>query len=188
MSAKVFVTTPVNPTTDEHQEYYRVFLAGPITGGGDWQQQAIQLLSDNVKVNLLICNPKTPDGQRVTAKEQLEWELKHMRIAHYVIFWLPKEDPTAHRCDRAYAQTTRIEIGMNLHRLLGTRGTVSSFLGVQTGFSGEGYIRNLLEHANVRVFNTLEDVCTMTLFKVHHLHTMAKQHDLEEEAGMCLLI
>lgn len=117
-----------------------VFLAGPIQSAPDWQAVAVGLLHA-ARPGLGVANPRRtyPPGAFDYAA-QVDWETHHLRRAAadgVILFWLARE--ADHRCDRAYAQTTRFELAewKVRHERDGTRLAV----GVEAGFSGERYVR-----------------------------------------------
>lgn len=117
-----------------------IFLAGPIQGAPDWQSEAIVLIQ-TAAPEIWIANPRRTymDGSFVY-EDQVDWETRHIRRAMEfgaLIFWLAA--PVVDHPDRAYAQTTRIEIAEAKvrHELLGGNVVV----GIEEGFSGERYIR-----------------------------------------------
>src|SRR4051794_6081840 len=91
-----------------------VFLAGPIQGTPPWQTPATALLHAAAP-NLHIASPRRPafdDLDTTGYNARVDWETHHLRRAAsngVILFWLAREED--HRCDRAYAQTTRFELG-----------------------------------------------------------------------------
>lgn len=72
-------------TLQDHET--SLFLAGGITGCGDWQQEIVKLLSDQ---NITLLNPRRayfPKDNPKIDEEQIEWEYKHFRKATAVLFW-----------------------------------------------------------------------------------------------------
>ena len=68
-----------------------LFLAGGITGCPNWQQELVDLLSNE---NISILNPrrkKYPTNNPNIEKEQITWEYNHLRKADAISFWFPKE-------------------------------------------------------------------------------------------------
>src|SRR6476659_5132468 len=66
-----------------------VFLAGGITGCGDWQQQLAGQLRDTY---LVVLNPRRkrfPIDDPSAAGEQIDWEFRHLRRATARAFWFP---------------------------------------------------------------------------------------------------
>jgi hypothetical protein len=142
-----------------------VFLAGPIQGAPNWQTDAAALLLPRVHV----ANPKQPDmGQADFGPEryrqQVEWEHHHLEKAGrqgVILFWLAKE--IEHRCDRAYAQTTRFELGeaVTLHRWQGIKVVV----GLEAGFSNARYLRQTIatKAPGIPLGSTLPETCAAAL-------------------------
>jgi hypothetical protein len=70
-----------------------LFLAGGITGTGDWQQELIGLLSGD-SLPLILLNPRRrnyPWHDPTAAEAQIVWEYRHLRRATGVVFWFPAE-------------------------------------------------------------------------------------------------
>ncbi|MBC8102371.1 MAG: nucleoside 2-deoxyribosyltransferase domain-containing protein [Cytophagales bacterium] len=68
-----------------------LFLAGGISGCGDWQREMTALLSDT---SLTLLNPRRPDfpiDDEAAARTQIEWEFRHLRLADAILFWFPHE-------------------------------------------------------------------------------------------------
>ncbi len=104
------------------------FLAGPVRGGGDWQQQMARILS-NVVPNCVIAIPCRWDdthvlsryflrGTRLSFERQLNWERYYLKEAGLnaklgcVIFWLPPESTqNPHPGPEPYSMDTRGELG-----------------------------------------------------------------------------
>jgi hypothetical protein len=67
-----------------------LFVAGGITGCGDWQSELVETLKDQ---DITILNPrrkKYPDHPRAE-REQITWEHDAMSKAQAVSFWFPNE-------------------------------------------------------------------------------------------------
>lgn len=109
-----------------------LFLAGGITGCGDWQSDLIKKIEDE---DITILNPRRkvypdyPDAER----EQIEWEYNAMEDAQAISFWFPNETlcpitlyelgkisvgdkPLFIGVDPKYARKTDIEIQTKLIR------------------------------------------------------------------------
>ena len=109
---------------------WKVFLAGPIQGAPKWQFELPEL------ENVVWISPRRDDGVELndeTHRQQMEWETRALRTANIILFWIPKE--VEHVEGRAYAQTTRFELGENLAR--GKR----IILGVHDEFPGREYFQ-----------------------------------------------
>lgn len=68
-----------------------IFLAGGITGCPDWQMEVIENLSSE---DVVLFNPRRPDfdvNDKTAASAQIMWEYEHLRKAHLILFWFPKE-------------------------------------------------------------------------------------------------
>jgi Nucleoside 2-deoxyribosyltransferase like len=66
-----------------------VFLAGGITGCGDWQREVAELLAGS---DLVVLNPRRrnfPIDDPSAAEEQIGWEFRHLRRATARLFWFP---------------------------------------------------------------------------------------------------
>lgn len=93
-----------------YNKVWKVFLAGPIQGAPEWQYTLPEL--DNV----VWLSPRTDKWllNDFNHTEQVQWETDALRMANIVLFWIPEE--VEHVEGRAYAQTTRFELGENLAR------------------------------------------------------------------------
>ena len=134
-----------------------VFLAGPIQGAPDWQS-SIEELPEIEGVTFLSPrrknNPKgSEDSTNVFSDkdyaEQVEWETKGLRYCDLVLFWIPS--PIVDVPGRAYAQTTRFELGENLAR------GKNIILGVSEDIPGRRYfLRKASDYNQGPVLPTLE--------------------------------
>lgn len=151
------VASPVCPS---------IFLAGPIQGARDWQTDAIIEIQNSAKFGSDLCvfNPRR-SGDFVKLDEagyagQVKWEHVHLRRAAcdgVVMFWLAREEE--HNCSRAYAQTTRFELGEAV--ALRYCSGMQIVVGIEEGFSGARYIRQTLaaKAPTIPVCSTLTDTC-----------------------------
>ncbi len=137
-----------------------IFLAGPIQGNSGWQQEAIQYLQQLAPA----CHIASPRYDKSTLgfvyAQQVDWETHHLQRAAQqgaILFWLAKEQQ--HVCERAYAQTSRFELGEWKARA--EREPINLVVGIEDGFSGERYIRHRLSHdcPQVPICNTLSETC-----------------------------
>lgn len=136
------------------------FLAGPIRGAPDWQAVAAGLLHTarpdlHVASPRRVCLPGTFDYAA-----QVDWETHHLRRAAadgVILFWLTRE--AEHRCDRAYAQTTRFELAE--WKVRHERDGVRLVVGIEDGFSGARYVRRRLgrDCPGVPLCGSLEEAC-----------------------------
>ena len=123
-----------------------IFLAGPTQGQRIWRAAAIEMLQAWAP-EAHIASPQRPfrhDGDFAERmyNEQVDWETHFLRRSAeegVILFWLAREQPDEHRCDRSYAQTTRFELAewKERHMIDGTPLVV----GIEAGFTGARYIR-----------------------------------------------
>lgn len=149
-----------------------VFLAGPIQGSINWQENLITKLEKEFKdvemdKNLVICNPRRDVIENFVYEEQVDWESNYLDIANkqgVAVFWLPKQDNKQQydKKDRSYGQTTRFELGELFSKIDNTFS-----VGVQPGFHGEKYIKYKFKRDHdydiVSSFNKLTNELTTTL-------------------------
>ena len=140
-----------------------IFLAGPIQGAADWQAEASRILAPVAGVT--VASPRRPEAApgEFTEKDyaaQVDWEHHYLARAAangVTMFWLAKE--AVHVCERAYAQTTRFELGeaVTLHRLRGAKVAV----GIEPGFSNMRYLlRTIARKApGIPICGTLAETC-----------------------------
>ncbi len=141
-----------------------IFLAGPIQGAKDWQSDAVKYLQ-SLDDALHIASPRRIDDSSGDYSEQkyigqLDWEEYHLQKAWrngVVMFWLARE--FQHQCDRAYAQTSRFELGESKvrHEVNWSKLVV----GIESGFSGERYIRRRfsIDCPDVLLKDSLKETC-----------------------------
>ncbi len=155
MTERGLYIAPENAETDKPI----IFLAGPIQGARDWQNDAIDFIHF-LNPEVVIASPRRvvfEDGH--DTKVQVKWETAHLRRAGEngaVLFWLAKEEE--HIPGRSFARTTRIEFGewMARHELTGSKLVV----GIEDGFDGATYIRERLEeYPDIPILSTLQDTC-----------------------------
>jgi len=145
-----------------------IFLAGPIRGAENWQGRAIHYIRSK-NLELHIASPRrsvlTQDNfPEDTFDEQIDWEHYYLRRTSengVILFWLAKE--IEHRCNRAYGQTTRFELGeaAAIHHF----SNIKVVVGIDEGFTGAKYIRKTLskKYPNIPVSNTLEKTCDLAI-------------------------
>lgn len=137
-----------------------IFLAGPIQGAKDWQAEAVKIINSNApEINVASPRVEYKPGEGVYEK-QVDWETYHLRLAAKsgaIMFWLAKE--FEHRHDRAYAQTSRFELGewKVRHECDG----VKLVVGIEEGFTNARYIKRRLSQdcPDVKVFDSLKETC-----------------------------
>jgi hypothetical protein len=142
-----------------------VFLAGPIQGAPNWQEQAIEKLL-SLKVNADIASPRRPKGIESEFGlqdyyQQVDWETYYLNLAGnrggVILFWLAAEQE--HFCNRAFAQTSRFELGEWKERA--RRNEAKLVLGIADGFSNARYIRHRFSQdcPDVGMYFSLDDAC-----------------------------
>lgn len=141
-----------------------IFLAGPIQGAPNWHQKAIDYLHKTAP-EVVVASPKKSyiDDSFVYA-EQVDWESHFLKRAAFkgcILFWLAKEQE--HFPDRAYAQTSRFELGEWAAKQ--KQSQCNLVVGTEKGFSGTRYIRRRLSQQNPAVLlaDSLEDTCDNAL-------------------------
>ena len=68
-----------------------LFLAGGISGTGNWQQSVVEMLAGT---DLVLLNPRRrrfPISDPSAAEQQIGWEFRHLRRASARLFWFPPE-------------------------------------------------------------------------------------------------
>lgn len=141
-----------------------LFLAGPIQGAEDWQAKAIRILKDIP--DILIASPRRPnikikgDLAGRDYAEQVDWEHYYLDLSArrgVTLFWLAKEKH--HDCERAYAQTTRFELGETMARHIYSGAKL--VVGIGEGFTNARYIRHTLKKKapTVIICKNLHETC-----------------------------
>lgn len=158
------ILTPFGEMQESGNDTPLIFLAGPIQGAPDWQQTAIEILKDR---GADLASPRsakknyTEDDYMV----QVDWEHQHLlRASEYgsVMFWLAKE--AEHVPGRAYAQTSRFELGWHFEKALD--GRCRLVVGIEEGFSNARYLRYTIEKLSagkVKIVDTLQETCEEAL-------------------------
>jgi len=100
------ITAPDCDLTVGDRDTCTLFLAGGISGCGDWQSDMVRMLgseppdspSDTYRGGRLsdrwtILNPRRHDYRDSPddARRQIEWEYAHLAVADAVSFWFPSE-------------------------------------------------------------------------------------------------
>lgn len=95
--SRLVITAPDRGLTVGDRDTCTLFLAGGISGCGDWQKQMIRMLTaggleaPRLSDEWVILNPRRPDYQDSPgeARKQIEWEYAHLAVADAVAFWFP---------------------------------------------------------------------------------------------------
>ncbi len=153
-----------------------VFLAGPVQGAPDWQSRFAKQLLDE-RADIVVASPRRrPEVQRkFDTEEQVAWEIHHRARAREfgaTVFWFAARDlsDTTYPEGRAYAQTTRIEIGETIgwRRAIRNLSMVVGFDPAygENGGGSEGYIRKLMRYYDIPVYDSEDDTIAATLDKI----------------------
>lgn len=141
------------------------FLAGPVMGARNWQDEAIGIIRRQ-NLGVVIACPKQPQFHEVrfSLEEQTDWESYHLQKASekgVILFWLAREEN--HICQRAYAQTTRFELGEWNAKQKGN--PIFLAVGIEDGFTNGNYIKRRIKQDNpkIKICETLEETCEVAL-------------------------
>lgn len=158
---------------ESHDELSRlkIFLAGPIQGAPDWQALAIEKLTELLEKDgddYLIASPRSIESERNFGfEDQVLWETQNLQLADVILFYLCNEEK--HYCDRAYAQTTRFELGEHFSDAckFSSRKLV---IGFDNRFTGTNYIKERVKIAktknsrdNIKLCDGLEEAVQATV-------------------------
>ena len=163
MATKIYRPNEVFHTTEPG-----IFLAGPIQGAPNWQQESETML-DRVSLkrglDFNIYNPRADNFDPKDEAAQKHWEktyLKRARDSGAILFWLAAQDFSIEDYPegRSYAQTTRIELG----RAFGWRDynpRTRIVLGIDPNYEGgsDGYIVSCAEEYDLVVHQDLGRLC-----------------------------
>lgn len=158
------------PKTYARIEEPLIFLAGPIKGAPNWQDEAINILFSKNE-NLTIVSPRRgirPEISRCIAKgdeeyfpRQRSWERHYLDLASKkgaILFWLPGE--VEHNCDKSYGAMTRVEIGQWMTNYRHDN-SINFCVGSDNKFSELHTIEYdlKLDAPNKKIYSTLEETC-----------------------------
>ena len=143
MKRRIDIITPNLSLTGLGDEV-KVFLAGPIQGAPEWQEEV------PVIPGVVWLNPRK-NQENFSLPTQVSWETTALRIADIVVFWIPA--PEVDIPGRSYAQTTRTEIGETLGR---SEKTI--ILGVYPDFPGREYLRLKAAEYDLAMYDSWEKV------------------------------
>lgn len=142
------------PLTDDEE---LMFLAGPIQGAPDWQADFANKIIER-RPGVVVATPRASidtKSKEFDFNAQVDWEDKHLwraaKLGGIVFYFAAQDKSLPYREGRAYAQTTRIELG----KILGWRKFMP--LNVAVGFDAnyeggsERYIRRMCERDEVPV-------------------------------------
>jgi len=120
-----------------------VFLAGPIQGGPDWQNNMPEI------PNVIWLSPRRVSYENFNWEEQVDWETRCMKIADVILFWIPEkiEDIPG----RDYGMTTRTEIGEYL--AMGKKTIVA----INSNYPGKRYLDfKARQYNSIAIVDTLD--------------------------------
>lgn len=140
-----------------------LFIAGPVQGASDYQTAVAHAVLRR-RPDFVVATPRVPeelDRGSFDYDRQVDWEERHLwRAAQLggIAFWFAAQDPALpYRPGRAYAQTSRIEIGM----VAGWRRftAVNMVVGFDPDYDGgsERYIRRMMCRDGVAVATGMEE-------------------------------
>lgn len=137
-----------------------IFLAGPIQGAPNWQSEAVSIIH-NINPSVIIASPRKEYlNDSFVYEKQVDWETHYLRLASQIgviAFWLAAQ--TEETPGRAYAQTSRLELGeWKVHHQF--FGTVLS-VGIEKGFGNSRYIKHRFNQdcPKVKISSNLESMC-----------------------------
>ncbi|HEX2614916.1 MAG TPA: nucleoside 2-deoxyribosyltransferase domain-containing protein [Nitrososphaera sp.] len=145
-----------------------IFLAGPIQGAPDWQEKAVKTFRKiDLPWPLHVFTPRVPrvsSSQEISHsyERQVMWEKRHLEKARdigAVLFWFAaKDDSLPYPEGRAYAQTSRIELG----RVFGWRDLMATTIamGIEPGYQGSvNYIKSMADEYGIHIYDDLASLC-----------------------------
>lgn len=162
MQHERYFTSPNPVTSDESVPL--LFLAGPVQGAPNYHDRFAEVLLTEYP-GLAVASPRrtAEDQQRFEADEQVAWEIASRDRAYkfgVTGIWFAAQDlsDTTYPPGRAYAQTTRIELGETIGRYTYDN-TLNFVVGFDPAYEGgsEGYIRRLMGSHSLAVANSEEE-------------------------------
>lgn len=135
-----------------------IYVNGPIQGAVDWQREAVDILGEFAP-DVHVASPRALafNGK---FEDQLAWQTTYIERAAQsgvILFWFPRE--AFHRCNRAYAQQARFELGEWAAR--SRAGLARVVVGIERGFTGGPYLRRrlALAYPNIPLCSRLRQTC-----------------------------
>lgn len=172
----VQIITAPNELVRTNADDKYIFLAGPIQGAPDWQNECARTIigvarEHPSKQNLIIASPRR-NVQTLTKDfdydEQVDWEKRYLRRASRYganLFWFAAQDPEVpYEANRPYGKTTFGE----LNRVFGWRDCepgVSICAGIEPGYDGlsRRYIETMLKEDRMLVYRDLSSLSHATV-------------------------
>lgn len=161
-----FYTPPHYPPSESG--ILPIFLAGPVQGASDWQTETAHDLLAATDDTVVVFSPKrtAEDQLRFDADEQKAWEFTTRdttrRLGVTAFWWAAQDFTIPYKSGRAYAQTTRIELGeaagwkafdSNVKAVVGFDPAYSTH-----GGGSESYVRSLCELRGIEVVDSLDEL------------------------------
>lgn len=146
----------IRPNQDlKNPDLSGIFLAGPIQGAIDWQNNVIDKIKEKanefIEHDFFIASPRSLSAkhhENFVFNNQVDWETKYLLKAAetgVIFFYLCNE--TAHYCNRSYAQTTRAELFEWITRTK-LNNKYDIHICFDSNFSGTRYIQRRLSPEN----------------------------------------
>ena len=146
-----------------------IFLAGPISNAPNWQDKAIETIT-NLSDKIYVASPRRESNFSSLTSEskfehQLDWERHYLDLASTqgaILFWLPAAK--IHDCNRAYARDTRGELGEWRGRL-SYDPDLRVIIGGENAFDGIDIIRRNYQaiKPEMEFYNTLDELCKQAI-------------------------
>ena len=148
-----------------------IFLAGPIRGAPNWQDEAAEIIFSR-EPNLDVISPRRgvndkilkylANGRNDFFPRQRAWERHYLDLSKRkgcVMFWLPGE--IEHNCEKSYGAMTRLELGQLMTDYRHDNST-RFCVGSDGNFSElDTIVYDLaLDAPDKRISPTLEETCT----------------------------
>lgn len=146
-----------------------IFIAGPIQGAPNWHTEAASMIHSQDS-SIVVASPRRdyPKGTFVYEK-QVDWETHYLRRAAQlgvIAFWLAAQ--AYDTPGRAYAQTSRVEIGEWMARCA-LDPQIKLTVGIEEGFGNARYISRRFgqECPQVRIVDDLGEMCKNAVDLAH---------------------
>ena len=152
------------PLEEKQVEGSVIFLAGPVTGAENWQNDAAKAIQGLSK-DIYIANPRKEWNKGEYVYEPfMDWELYYLERAAkkgVILFWLGNEK--THDCKRPFAQTCRFELGEWITKHI--KDNVNVVIGIDTDFSGSVYVERRIKKdcPDLPVVYSLEEACEIAV-------------------------
>src|SRR3989338_286833 len=145
-----------------------IFLMGPIQGAREWQRDAAYMIWGMNKDIRVACPRRKFFSEKFDYDTQVDWETAYLNRAAEngaILCWLEREH--THYCERAYAQTTRFELG-EWKSKYEANGGINLVVGIDEGFSNGRYILKRLSDdcPDVPIAKSLKEACEKAVEKI----------------------